>query len=74
MVQGFGFSKKIRGFTPAVVDAGGSAPEQSEECVAVVEAVDRSGAAPELAGSKRVDPKQGSSGRSTKKSRLCSKM
>jgi hypothetical protein len=40
----------------------------------VVEAVDRSGAAPKSAGSKRAAPEQDSSGRLANKSRVCSKM
>jgi hypothetical protein len=40
-----------QGPTPVVAEARGSAPEQSRECIAAVEAVDRSAAAPELAGS-----------------------
>jgi hypothetical protein len=60
--------------TPAVVKAGGSAPEQAGERVVVVEAADRSGVAPELAGSKRTAPEQGSLGRLVKKARVCSKM
>jgi hypothetical protein len=60
--------------TPAIPDAGGSAPERSGERIAAVEAADRSGAALELAGSKRAAPEQGSSGRPAKKSRVCSKM
>jgi hypothetical protein len=60
--------------TPAVAEAGGSALERSGECVAAAEAADRSGAAPELAGSKRSAPEQGLSGRPAKKSRVRSKM
>jgi hypothetical protein len=69
--------------TPAVVEAGGSAPERAGGRVAVVEAAVRSGAAPESAGSKRATPEQGSkhaaheqgsSGRLTKKPRVHSKM
>jgi hypothetical protein len=44
------------------------------ERVSVVEAVDQSGIAPELAGSKRTAPKQGSSGHPVKKARVRSKM
>jgi hypothetical protein len=60
--------------TPAVAEAGGSAPERSGERIAAVEAADRSGAAPELVGSKRAAPEQGSSGRPAKKSWVRSKM
>jgi hypothetical protein len=63
-----------QGPTPAVAEAEGSAPERSGECIAAVEAADRSGAAPELAGFKRAAPEQGSSSRPTKKSRVRSKM
>jgi hypothetical protein len=51
-----------------------SAPEWSVERIAAVEAPDRSGAAPELAGSKLAAPEQGSSGRPTKKSQVHTKM
>jgi hypothetical protein len=63
-----------QGPTPTIVEAGGSAPEQTGECVVAVEAADRSGADPELAGSKQAAPEQGSSGRPAKKSRVRSKM
>jgi hypothetical protein len=62
---------------------GGSDPEQAGERVAVVEAVDRSGASLELVGSKhaapeqgskRVAPEQGLSGRPVKKPWVRSKM
>jgi hypothetical protein len=49
-------------------------PQQTGECVAAVEAADRSGATPESAGSKRVAPEQGLSGRPAKKPRVRSKM
>jgi hypothetical protein len=49
-----------QGPSPAVAEAGGSAPERAGERVAAVEVADRSGAAPELAGSKRATPEQGS--------------
>jgi hypothetical protein len=62
------------GPTPAIAEAGGSAPEQAGKRVVVIEATDRSGAAPELAGSKRTAPEQGSSGRPVKKARVRSKM
>jgi hypothetical protein len=62
-----------QGPTPAIAEAGGSTPEQSGERVAV-EAADRSGAAPELVGSKCAAPEQSSSGRLAKKSRVRSKM
>jgi hypothetical protein len=71
------------GPTPAVAEAGGSDPEQAGERVAVVEAVDRSGASLELVGSKhaapeqgskRVAPEQGLSGRPVKKPWVRSKM
>jgi hypothetical protein len=48
------------GPTPAVVEAGGTSPEQMMENVAAVEAAGRSGEAPEMAGSRRVIPEQGS--------------
>jgi hypothetical protein len=54
--------------------AGGSAPERLGERITAVEAADRSGAAPELAGSKCAAPEQGSSGRLEKKSQVRSKM
>jgi hypothetical protein len=63
-----------QGPAPTIAEAGGSTPEQSGERVAVVEATDRSGAAPELAGSKRAAPEQDSSGRLMKKSWVRSKM
>jgi hypothetical protein len=63
-----------QGSTPAVAEAGGSAPERPGEHSATVEAAYRSGVAPELASSKCASPEQGSSGRPTKKSRLRSKM
>jgi hypothetical protein len=53
---------------------GGSAPEHAGERAVVVEAVDRSRAAPELAGSKRTAPEQGQSGRPMKKAQVRSKM
>jgi hypothetical protein len=46
-----------QGPTPAVAGVKGSAAERTEERVAVVEAADRSGAAPELSGPKRATPK-----------------
>jgi hypothetical protein len=57
-----------------VAEVGGSTPEQLGERSAAVEAVDRSGVAPELAGSKRAAPEKGSSGRPAKKSQVRSKM
>jgi hypothetical protein len=72
-----------QGPTLAVVEAGGSAPEQSVERVAAVEAAVWSGAAPKSVGSKRAAPeqgskhaapKQGSSGRPAKKPWVRSKM
>jgi hypothetical protein len=72
-----------QGPTPAVVGAGGSAPERTGEQVAAVEVADRSGAAPESAGpkraafelgSKRVAPEQGLSDHLVKKPRVRSKM
>jgi hypothetical protein len=63
-----------QGPTTAVAEAEGSAPEQTGERIAAVEAVNRSGATPELAGSKRAAPEQGSSGRPAKKSRVHCKM
>jgi hypothetical protein len=62
------------GPTPAVAEAGESAPEPAGELVATVVAVDRSGTAPELAGLKRTSPKRGSSDRPVKKARVHSKM
>jgi hypothetical protein len=59
---------------PAVAEAVGSAPEHAGERVVVVEAADRSGTTPELAGSKRAAPEKGSSSRPVKKARVCSKM
>jgi hypothetical protein len=63
-----------QGPTPAVVEAGGSAPERAGECVAAIEAADRSGVPPELVGSKRAAPEQGLSGHPAKKPRVRSKM
>jgi hypothetical protein len=63
-----------QGPTPAVAEADRLAPERSGERVSAVEAADRSGATPELAGSKCAAPEQGSSGRPAKKSRVRSKM
>jgi hypothetical protein len=63
-----------QGPTTTVAEAGGSAPEQTGERIAAVEAANRSGATPELAGSKRAAPEQGSSGRPAKKSRMHCKM
>jgi hypothetical protein len=70
--------------TPAVAEAGGTAPERVGEGVAAVEAASRSGAAPEMAGpkhagpepvsSKCAAPEQGSSGHLVKKARVHSKM
>jgi hypothetical protein len=69
--------------TPAIAKAGGLAPERAGEHVAAVEAADRSGAAPELVGSrraaleqgsKRAAPKQGLSAPPVKKPRVRSKM
>jgi hypothetical protein len=60
--------------TPTVAKAGGSAPEREGEHVVAVEAAVRSGAAPELAGSKRAAPEQGLVGRPVKKAQLHSKM
>jgi hypothetical protein len=42
--------------TLTIAEARGSAPEQAEARVAAVETTDRSGAAPKLAGSKRIAP------------------
>jgi hypothetical protein len=47
------------GPTPTVAEARGLAPERVGERVAVVDAADRSGTAPELVGSKRAAPEQG---------------
>jgi hypothetical protein len=47
----------------AVTEAEGSAPERLRERSTAVEVADRSGAAPDLAGSKRAALEQGSSGR-----------
>jgi hypothetical protein len=63
-----------QGPTPTIAEAGGSAHERTGERIAAVEVADRSGVAPELAGSKHAAPEQGSSGRPTKKSRVRSKM
>jgi hypothetical protein len=63
-----------QGPTLAVAEAGGSAPVRSGERVAAVEVAVWSGAAPELAGSKRAAAEQGSSVRPVKKSRVRSKM
>jgi hypothetical protein len=63
-----------QGPTPAVAEAGGSAPEQAAERVVATETADQSGAAPESAGSKRAAPEQGLSGRPMKKPRVGSKM
>jgi hypothetical protein len=52
----------------------GDSPRAGGERVAAVEAADRSGVAPELAGSKRVAPEQGLLGRPVKKPRVRSKM
>jgi hypothetical protein len=60
--------------TLAVAEAGESALEQEGKRVAAVEAAVRSGAAPELAGSKRAAPEQGTVGRPVKKARVRSKM
>jgi hypothetical protein len=72
------------GLTPTVAEAGGTAPEQMGENVAVVDAAGRSGAAPETVSSERVSPEsvgskraaleQGMSGRPVKKARVRSKM
>jgi hypothetical protein len=55
------------GPTPTIAEVGESAPEQAEVRVAAGEAADRSGVAPELAGSeqgsKRIAPEQGLSSR-----------
>jgi hypothetical protein len=59
-----------QGPAPAVAVAGGLAHEHLGERIAAVDAADRSGAAPKLAGSKRAAPEQGSSGRPAKKSRV----
>jgi hypothetical protein len=48
------------GPNPAIAEAGGTAPEQTGENVAAVEAAGRSGEAPKTTGSRRVIPKQGS--------------
>jgi hypothetical protein len=48
-----------QGPTPAVAGGEGSAPKRTGERVAAVEAADRSGAAPESVGLKRVAPEQG---------------
>jgi hypothetical protein len=53
--------------SPAVAEAREPAPERAGVRVATVEVVDRSGTAPEVAGSKRTAPEQGSSGRLVKK-------
>jgi hypothetical protein len=63
-----------QGPTLVVAEAGGSAPERSGEHITTVEAAGQSGAAPQLAGSKRVAPEKGSLSRPTKKSGVRSKM
>jgi hypothetical protein len=62
------------GSTSTAVEAGVLALEQAVERVAAVGVAYRSGTTPELAGSKRVAPEQGSSGCSVKKARVRSKM
>jgi hypothetical protein len=71
------------GPTPAVEEAGETAPERMVENVSTVEAADRSRKAPETAdscravpeqGSKRAAPGQGMSDRLVKKARVRSKM
>jgi hypothetical protein len=71
------------GLTPAVAEAGGSAPERTRESATAIEAVGRHGAAPEMAGPRRAAFEQGSkraaletglSDRPMKKARVCSKM
>jgi hypothetical protein len=59
---------------PTIAEAGGKAPERVGESVAAVEAVERSGAAPEPAGPKRAAPEQGSLDRPMKTARVRSKM
>jgi hypothetical protein len=49
-----------RGPSPAIVEAGGVAPEKMGENIAAVEAADRSREVPETAGSGRAMPEQGS--------------
>ena len=72
-----------RGPTPAVAEAGGTAPERMGENVAAVEAAGRSRGAPETVdsshavpeqGLKRAAPEQGISDRPMKKTRVRSKM
>jgi hypothetical protein len=72
------------GPTPAVAEAGCTAPELMGESVSTVEEADRSGAAPETmsseraalesVGSKRAAPQQGMSARPVKKAWVRSKM
>jgi hypothetical protein len=63
-----------QGPTPAVAEAGGSAPELTGDRIVAVEVASQSGAAPESAGSKRAAHEEGSSGRPVKKPRVRSKM
>jgi hypothetical protein len=65
---------KGQGLTTAVAEVGRSAPEQPGEHSAVVEVASRSGASPELVGTKCAAPERGSSGRPVNKSRVRSKM
>jgi hypothetical protein len=57
-----------------VVEVRGSTLERLGERNTTVEVADRSGEAPEMAGSKSITPEQGSSCRPAKKSRVRSKM
>jgi hypothetical protein len=76
--------RRGHGPTPAIAEAGGSAPERMGESDAAVEAAGGSGAAPETTGlkrtapepvsSKRVAPQQGMSDRLVMKARVRSKM
>jgi hypothetical protein len=63
-------ARRGQGLTLAVAEVGRTAPEQQGDRNAAVEAVDRSGAAPESVGIKRATPEQGSSGRPVKMSRV----
>jgi hypothetical protein len=62
------------GPTPAVVEDEGLAPERAGKRIAAVEAVGRSGAAPESAVLKRAAPVQGLSDLPVKKARVRSKV
>jgi hypothetical protein len=50
------------GPTPVIAEVGGSGPERSEECIAAIEAADRSGAAPRVGGLQACSPRAGLNG------------